>query len=58
MNEVIMDQTGAVQWADWWASVPPYFAFLVGLPFAIAALVFVVDAIRKRVDERSDRTSI
>ena len=53
-----MEQAGVVQWTDWWASVPPYFAFLVGLPFAIAALAFLVDAIRRRVDERSDRTSV
>lgn len=58
MNEVIMDQTGVVQWADWWASVPPYFAFLLGLPFAIAALAFLADAIRRRANGRSDRTSI
>lgn len=53
-----MDQTGMVQWTDWWASVPPYFAFLLGLPFAIAALAFLADAIRRRANGRSDRTSI
>lgn len=53
-----MWETWMVQWTDWWASVPPYFAFLLGLPFAIAAIVFLVDAIRKQPDGRSDRPSI
>lgn len=53
-----MWNTWVMQWTDWWASVPPYFAFLLGLPFAIAAIVFLVDAIRGHFDERSHQKSM
>ena len=53
-----MWQTWMVQWTDWWASVPPYFAFLLGLPFGIAAIVFLVDAVRGQFAGRPDRNSM
>ena len=33
-----MMHTAWTDLAAWWATVPPEFAFLLGLPFAVAAL--------------------
>ena len=38
-------------WLDtlaWWPAVPPAFAFLQALPFAVAALGLVADCVRRR----------
>ncbi len=34
-------------WSTWWATVPPSFAFLLALPFAVAAAALLGDAIRR-----------
>jgi hypothetical protein len=39
----------AAFWADcaaWWAGVPREFAFLLALPFAVAAAAFVAEWVR------------
>jgi hypothetical protein len=33
---------------DWWAGVSPEFAFLLALPFAVAALGLLSEAVRTR----------
>lgn len=38
---------GELDWAAWWASVPPEFAFLLGLP-ALVALAGAVAVWRER----------
>ncbi len=38
----------AIDWAAWWASVSPEFAFLLALPFVVAALGLVADRLRRR----------
>lgn len=38
---------GELDWAAWWASVPPEFAFLLGLP-VLVALAGAIGAWRER----------
>jgi len=35
-------------WSAWWDTVPPHFAFLLALPFAVAAAGLLGDAVRRR----------
>lgn len=35
-------------WVAWWRTVTPEFAFLLALPFAVAAVGHAVDCIRRR----------
>lgn len=44
-----MSEAALVSWSAWWDSVPPDFAFLLALPFAVAALGLLGDAVRRRV---------
>lgn len=34
-------------WSDWWSGVPPTFAFLLALSFAVAAAGLLADAVRR-----------
>lgn len=36
-------------WTSWWATVPPEFAFLLALPFAVAALGLVAGCARRHL---------
>lgn len=36
------------RWSEWWATVPPEFAFLLALPFVVAAIGLGADTIRGR----------
>jgi hypothetical protein len=38
----------SIDWAAWWASVTPEFAFLLALPFGVAAAALAGDAWRRR----------
>lgn len=35
-------------WSAWWANVTPSFAFLLALPFIVAAAGLISDAVRSR----------
>jgi hypothetical protein len=37
-----------MDWSGWWATVTPEFAFLLGLPFGVAAVALIGDAVRQR----------
>ena len=37
-----------MSWSDWWHGVPPTFAFLLALPFAVAAVGLLAHALRRR----------
>lgn len=37
-----------VSWSAWWDTVTPSFAFLLALPFAVAAAGLLGDAVRRR----------
>lgn len=39
-------------WSAWWDTVTPGFAFLLALPFAVAAMGLLGDAVRRRRDRR------
>lgn len=41
--------------AAWWSTVPPEFAFLLALPFGLAAVTLSVDAWRARREHRVHR---
>jgi hypothetical protein len=41
-------------WQSWWATVSPEFAFLLALPFAIAAAALIADAWRATRAQSSD----
>ena len=43
-----MLETWWQEWAAWWSTVPPEFAFLLALPFAIAALALLFDRWKNR----------
>ncbi len=45
-----MPQSFWMESTAWWDTVPPEFAFLLGLPFAIAALALFGNAVRRRRD--------
>lgn len=36
-----------IEWSAWWASVTPEFAFLLALPFGVAAVGLAGDAWRR-----------
>lgn len=36
-----------MSWSDWWQGVPPTFAFLLALPFAVAAAGLLAEGLRK-----------
>lgn len=36
-------------WSAWWDTVPPLFAFMLMLPFAVAALGLLGGALRQRL---------
>jgi hypothetical protein len=42
-------------WSQWWSTVPPEFAFLLALPFVIAALCLVADRLRGSHERQADR---
>jgi hypothetical protein len=53
--------TVTILWADlvgWWHTVPPDFAFLLALPFFVAAFSFIPDGLRAlcRGKNRSKKT--
>jgi hypothetical protein len=35
-------------WTTWWATVPVEFAFLLALPFGVAALGLLAEEVRRR----------
>ena len=37
-----------LSWSAWWHSVPPTFAFLLALPFAVATVGLLAHALRRR----------
>ena len=37
-----------IDWTAWWDTVPPEFAFLLALPFAVAAVGLAADCVRGR----------
>lgn len=39
-------------WSAWWDTVPPSFAFLLALPFAVAAAGLLGAAARRRCSKR------
>jgi hypothetical protein len=39
-------------WSAWWDTVTPSFAFLLALPFAVAAAGLLGDAVRRRCRRR------
>ena len=39
-------------WSVWWDTVPPSFAFLLALPFVVAAAGLLGDAVRRRCRKR------
>lgn len=39
-------------WSAWWDTVTPSFAFLLALPFAVAAASLLGDAVRRRCRRR------
>lgn len=41
-----------VFWSAWWATVPASFAFLLALPFGVAALGLLGAAVRRRCGRR------
>ena len=43
-----------IDWAAWWTTVTPEFAFLLGLPFAVAAIGLLGEVVRSH--RRRSRT--
>ena len=43
-----MFDAARASWSAWWDTVPPSFAFLLALPFGVAALGLIGDAARRR----------
>jgi hypothetical protein len=37
-----------LEWLAWWSTLPPEFAFLLVLPFAVGAIGLIGDAWRRR----------
>jgi hypothetical protein len=42
-----MLDTALTSWSAWWQSVPPTFAFLLALPFAVAAAGLLAEGWRQ-----------
>jgi hypothetical protein len=38
----------SADWMAWWETVTPEFAFLLALPFAVAAVGLAADCVRRR----------
>ena len=52
------DMTILADLASWWHTVPSDFAFLVALPFFVAAVAFIPDRLRalRRAKDQSKKT--
>lgn len=43
-----MIDTALASWSTWWDTVTPEFAFLLAMPFMVAAVGLIGDAARRR----------
>ena len=50
------DMTILADLASWWHTVPSDFAFLVALPFFVAAVAFIPDRLRALSKHQSKKT--
>ena len=45
------------EWVDWWATLNPEFAFLMAMPFGIAAAALAADAIKDSLSRHETRSA-
>jgi len=52
-----MIQTFWVEWVEWWAAIDPAFAFLMAMPFGIAAAALAADGIKNYLSRQETHST-